>query len=369
MEDEMKNMENLPVVDDDPCYLLTGNSNPMSRIRSQICAVAETSSMAVVIEGETGTGKGHLARVIHLKSKSSGEFVHVDCANLNDELFASEMFGHARGAFTGAHCRTDGMLLAASNGTLFLDEISCMSKNLQSRLLVMLDGSGVRRLGETVAVNPSFRLIVSSREPLLRLKEDGMLRSDLFFRLNHFCIQMPNLRDRKEDIPLLMNKFLADWKTSLKAYSPVEGFTDEAMDLAMEYEWPGNVRELKYAVETAAFQARMNTCKHIDDGDLAARLVMSGARMILAGIVKPLKQTDRQRLEEAPPAASLEPGPTLAEAEEKYILDALSRNGGRIAETARELGISDRNLRRKIKELKLKYEVENWRDILKRRQG
>lgn len=228
---------------------LVSRSASMRRI-FEILPQASASESTVLIEGETGTGKELLARAVHsLSPRRNGPFVAVNCGALPDTLLESELFGHVRGAFTGADRDRPGRLAAAQSGTLFLDEVGEVSPALQVRLLRVLQERTYEPLGSNTSVEADIRIIAATNKPLRRLVDEGLFREDLYYRINVVRLELPPLRNRKEDIPLLVEHFIARFnRLQDKA---VAGVSSEAMALLMAHNYPGNIRELENVIEYA----------------------------------------------------------------------------------------------------------------------
>jgi DNA-binding NtrC family response regulator len=232
---------------------LMGPSDAVARLISDVNHVAK-SEFTVVIQGETGSGKELVARFIHRSSRrSEGPFVAVDCGAIPETLLESELFGHERGAFTGAIQQKAGKFEAAKGGTLLLDEISNMSLGSQAKLLRGIQERKIYRVGGTKPTELNVRLLVASNLDLEALVASDSFRRDLFYRLNEFSIKIPPLRKRREDIPYLAKRFLED--TSAELGKCVDGFTESAMESLLSYDWPGNVRELRSAIRRAVLLA------------------------------------------------------------------------------------------------------------------
>jgi DNA-binding NtrC family response regulator len=226
----------------------------MQRVRAMIEKVAETDA-TVLIRGESGTGKELVAREIHERNsaRKNGAFVAVNCAALPSELIESELFGHEKGAFTGAAARRQGKFEQADGGTLFLDEIGDMSANVQAKLLRALEERCIERLGSNDSIPVDVRIISATHRPLEQDIGAGTFRADLFYRLRVVTIEIPPLRDRREDIPVLAERFV---RAGAERYSlPVRPLAQSTLKRLVEYNWPGNVRELKNAVERAVIVA------------------------------------------------------------------------------------------------------------------
>jgi DNA-binding NtrC family response regulator len=240
-----------------------GPSDEVVRINSEVNRVAE-SDFTVVIIGETGSGKELIARAIHEASpRSKAPFIPVDCGAIPETLLESELFGHERGAFTGAEVQKPGKFELAQGGTLFLDEISNMPLGSQAKLLRVIQEKKVYRVGGTKPISVNVRLLVASNQDLHVLTESDSFRRDLFYRLNEFSIGVPPLRERKEDIPYLAKRFLDLANIELK--KNVKGFSESALNVMFNYPWPGNVRQLRSTIRRAALLAdELITEKHLD---------------------------------------------------------------------------------------------------------
>jgi len=230
-----------------------GPSDVVARLVSELNRVAE-SDFTVIIIGETGSGKEVVARAIHeTSSRSKGPFIPVDCGAIPETLLESELFGHERGAFTGAEVQKAGKFEIAQGGTLFLDEISNMPLGSQAKLLRVLQEKKVYRVGGTKPIQVDVRLLVASNQDLHELALSGSFRRDLFYRLNEFTITIPPLRERKEDIPYLAKRFLDNANHELS--KQVKGFSETALNTLFAYNWPGNVRQLRSIIRRAALLA------------------------------------------------------------------------------------------------------------------
>ncbi len=228
---------------------IIGASEPMQTVFKMIERIAETDSTAL-IRGESGTGKELVVKAIHFNSRRKGRpFVPVNCSALPENLLESELFGHRKGAFTGALSDKKGLFEEAEGGTIFLDEIGSMSATLQSRLLRVLQEKEVRRVGDNVPVYVDVRVVAATNEPLEDRIKDGSFREDLYYRLNVIPLTLPSLRDRRDDIPLLVGHFLKD-KIHPRSGNQFQ-VTKIAVDTLGEHDWPGNVRELENVVERA----------------------------------------------------------------------------------------------------------------------
>jgi transcriptional regulator with GAF, ATPase, and Fis domain len=229
---------------------VVGAAAPMLEVYQKVARVAPTRS-TILVQGETGTGKELIARAIHAASRRRDRpFVTVDCGALAETLLESELFGHVKGSFTGAIADKRGFFEAAEGGTCFLDEIGEVSPCMQAKLLRVLQEHEVRRVGGTDTVTVDVRVIAATNRDLAGLVADGRFREDLFYRLSVVTISLPPLRERREDIPLLAQHFLASYAAANER--PLDGIAPAAMRLLVGYDWPGNVRELEHAIEHAA---------------------------------------------------------------------------------------------------------------------
>jgi two-component system, NtrC family, response regulator AtoC len=315
---------------------IIGESPALREVLDTIRQVAP-SSANVLIEGESGTGKELAAQAIHnLSRRNKAKFVTVHCAALSPQLLESELFGHERGAFTGAHERRIGRFEQANGGTIFLDEIGEIDASTQVKLLrVMSEERAFERVGGNQTLRADVRLIAATNKNLEKLVAEGKFRDDLYFRLNVVHITMPPLRDRKEDIPLLIRSFLRHFcKVNEK---PLLELTADAMNALLTYNWPGNVRELRTAIEHGVVMARGSkmTLRDLPPNVRAA----TGAE--LPGGITPAKAFGEK-------SSALD----LHETEKRLIMQALATTNGNITKAAQKLGISRRTLHRKINEMK-----------------
>src|SRR5919204_4165864 len=224
-------------------------SPEMEAVKKMILKVARSNS-TVLIRGESGTGKELIARAIHNQSpRSSDMFQAVNCAAINENLLESELFGHERGSFTGAHADKKGLFEVADRGTLFLDEIAELDVSMQAKLLRALQERRIRRVGATYEIPVDVRVVAATNRDLRAMVADGRFRDDLYYRINVLSIDVPPLRERREDIPILINYFLKKHTRNTKRL--VRGLTPETKRLMMDYSWPGNVRQLESAIERA----------------------------------------------------------------------------------------------------------------------
>ncbi len=314
--------------------LLVGKSPAMQEVYKKIGAVAPTDA-SVLIEGESGTGKELVARAIHHASdRKNGRFVAVACGALPETLLESELFGHVRGAFTGAVSDRPGKFQKADGGTLFLDEVGAMSLSAQVRLLRFLQEHEFERIGSTETLTVDTRVIAASNEPLLSKVEAGEFREDLYYRLNVVQMELPVLRERKEDIALLVGYFLSQASPGERAVSTA------AMDALKAYDWPGNVRELRNAVEHASALSRSGPI-------LPAHLPEHVVEASGAGISDRVGHLAREALGEAG-AYEKAHEELMALWEKPLLRHALAIHGGNQVATAAFLGISRSTLRKKI---------------------
>lgn len=295
-----------------------GKSDASKRIL-ELASVAAENESVVLLQGETGTGKGVLARWIHEHSIRRDEpFVEVNCSGLKGELLASDLFGHAKGAFTSAVQDRQGLVEVADQGTLFLDEIGDMDLPVQAQLLKVIEEKTYRRLGEVKVRRSNFRLICATNKDLSKEAEEGRFRQDLYFRIYIFPITVPPLRESKEDLPGFVRYFLQ------LMHAPRPDMSQEVMDLLVDYQWPGNVRELRNVLERAVLLARENPLAREHFNCL----------QVQAGIQGPGSG-----------------GAGLESLELEYIKKILASSGGDASRAAKTLGISRATLYRKLKKI------------------
>jgi two-component system response regulator HydG len=274
---------------------IVGTSPVMLRTLELVRQVAP-STATVLIQGESGTGKELIADAIHHGSpRREQAFVKVNCAALPEHLLESELFGHERGAFTGAVARKEGRFELADGGTLFMDEIGDISVAMQAKLLRVLQSGEFERVGGTRTLKVDVRLVAATNTDLAALVREKRFREDLYYRLNVITIHLPTLRDRREDVPLLAHHFLRRY--AAKNAKPLGGFTEEAMDLLQTYAWPGNVRELENAIERAVVLTRSDLITPVD---LPETLVRSdqAARHLVISIGTPLEEVEDRLIDE-----------------------------------------------------------------------
>jgi len=305
---------------------IIGRSQAMVKLLETVAQVAP-SEATVLITGESGTGKEMIAGAIHFNSpRKDGPFVKINCAAITESLLESELFGHEKGAFTGAHRRKEGRFRQAHGGSLFLDEISEMSLSMQVKLLRVLQEREISRVGGEEVIKVDVRLVAATNKDLLREMGAGGFREDLYYRLNVLTLNLPPLKERREDIPLLAQHFLEIF--SEKNRKQIKGFTPQAMDQMLKHDWPGNVRELMNAVER---------------GVVLSRSEYLGEREM------PLILTDASMGKEAFSQHAIPAELPLDEVEKATILKTLESTGGNKSEAARKLGITRRTLHKKLK--------------------
>jgi transcriptional regulator with GAF, ATPase, and Fis domain len=305
---------------------IIGESNAMKEIYRQLEKVIDTRA-TVSIEGETGTGKEVIASAIHYQGKRRDKlFVAQNCAALPESLLESELFGHKKGAFTGADHDKKGLFEIADQGTLFLDEISEMPISLQAKLLRVLQEGEIRPVGAVQSKQIDVRILCASNKPLEKEVEKGTFRQDLFYRLRVFPLRLPPLRERRDDVPLLADHFLR--KYTVEMNKPVAGITPEALDQLQSYNWPGNIRELENEVQRCVIQCE-------PEGFITPELLAPAVRKVegLLGRVAPKKGTLKDMMEEI----------------ERWLLtEALREHGGNKTKTAESLGITREGLHKKL---------------------
>jgi DNA-binding NtrC family response regulator len=325
---------------------IVGNHPAIQKIIQLISQVAGTKA-TVLIQGESGTGKEIVARAIHYQSdRASKPFVVINCAAIPSNLLESELFGHEKGAFTGAIKTKKGRLELADQGTLFLDEIGEMPKELQVKILRVLEEQKFQRVGGTQDVEVDNRVIAATNKDLKQAVEAGAFRDDLFYRLNVITISIPPLRERKEDIPLLVDYFLEKHRKMFK--SRAVGVNDEALKLLAEYPWPGNVRELENTLVRAMILCGADL---IQPGDLPEGM---GREEIKEELKPPV---DREELKQMKKIAQQK---AKEEIEKRFIIEALKQGGGNVMRSAEMVGMD----RRQFQNLLRKYGISR-KDFLK----
>ncbi len=313
---------------------IIGKSKPMQDLFDLIRRAAN-SRCTVVIQGESGTGKELVAKAIHYNSpRKHKKIVCVNAATLQDTLLESQLFGHVKGAFTGAYKTQKGFFETADGGTLFLDEIAEISPNIQAKLLRVLQEHEIVPVGSTTPVKVDVRLLVATNKDLKTVMEDGKFREDLYYRLNVLTVTIPPLRDRVEDIPLLAMHFLQ--KYAEESGKDIHGFTPMAMEMLCSYPWPGNVRELENVIEAAISLETSDkiTTRYLNyDGRLSS--LPKGVKFVEDNRILPYADAKKRF-------------------EREYILTALERCSGNVSLAARQTGIIRTNLYKKLKKLDIK---------------
>ena len=316
---------------------LIGTSSPMLALFQLIETIAPTSS-TVLITGESGTGKELVARAIHVNSpRRERPFVALNCGALSETLLDSELFGHMRGAFTGADSNKKGLIEVAEKGTIFLDEIGEMSPVVQVKLLRVLQERKFRRLGGTEEIGADIRILAATNRDLSKMVADGGFREDLFYRINVIPLRLPSLRERIDDIPLLAEHFVARFAEQMS--KPITGISGAALTRLKAYAWPGNIRELENAMERAVALEKTPT---ILAESLPEQMVERGADPPAAGAP------------EAFPDAGFDLERHVQDIEREYIAEALRRAGGVKVKAAELLGMSFRSFRYYTKKYNLK---------------
>ncbi len=304
-----------------PFERMVGKDEKMLKLFDLISTIAESDG-AVLIQGESGTGKELVARAIHnLSPRKQHPFVVVNCAAIPATLLESEVFGHSKGAFTGADHTTVGKFELAHKGTIFLDDVDTLDFTMQGKLLRVIQEKEFERLGNPKIINVDARFVAASNKNLATLLAQGHFREDLFYRLNVFPVTLPPLRDRKGDIPLLLNHFLR--LHSRKTGKEIQVFSEEALNALMAYDWPGNVRELENLVERFATITRNRVIDFHDNASPG----------LVFGTLKPMNLKD-----------------AVNEFERKYVSDIIESVGGSRKQAAKILGIHRNTLLGKIKD-------------------
>jgi two-component system, NtrC family, response regulator PilR len=318
---------------------IIGTSSPMMAVFQLVETIAPTSS-TVLITGESGTGKELVARAIHVNSpRRDRPFVAVNCGALSETLLDSELFGHMRGAFTGADSNKKGLIEVAEKGTIFLDEIGEMSPAVQVKLLRVLQERKFRRLGGTEEIDADIRILAATNRDLSKMVADGTFREDLFYRINVIPLRLPSLRERLEDVPLLAEHFVARFAEQMG--KPITGISGAALARLKLYGWPGNIRELENAMERAVALEQSPT------------ILTESLPEQLAGAAK---ETEPQPTAspDAFPDAGFDLERHVQDIEREYIAEALRRAGGVKVKAAELLGMSFRSFRYYTKKYNLK---------------
>jgi DNA-binding NtrC family response regulator len=304
-----------------PIAAIIGSHPDMVELFKLVSRVAGTKSSVMII-GESGTGKELIARTIHEASpRRDRPFVAVNCTSLSETLLESELFGHVKGAFTGAIERRPGLFLEADRGTVFLDEVGDMSHSMQAKLLRVLQEEEVKPVGGTETIPVDVRVVAATHQDLDALVRAGRFRLDLYYRLHVVMLRVPPLRDRRDDVPILAEHFLREY--GLLAQRPLQGFSTKAMRALMNYPWPGNVRELENVVERAVALAPGSM---VEEADLPDKVVRHAGTQ----------------------AASAGGQTTLDDMIRRHVLSILDQVGGNKAEAARVLGVPRRTLYRML---------------------
>ena len=322
---------------------IVGRSKATEQILMKIRKVADSAASTVLIQGESGTGKDVVAKAIHYaSSRADKPFMNITCTALTESLLESEMFGHERGAFTDAKNLKKGLLEVANGGTVFLDEIGDMGAQLQSKVLRFLEDKTFKRVGGSVDIHVDVRVIAATNRDLEKMARAGSFREDLFYRLNVVPIDLPPLRERKEDIPDLVDHFLEHFNRDFKKHTL--RVTDEAMACLMRHDWPGNVRELRNVIERVMI---LEDREEVDVTDLPEELVQR------AGPVEDEDVAGDPSAAGAANAAALiqlpEAGISLRDVQFELVRQALERTGGNQTKAAQLLRITRDALRYKMK--------------------
>ncbi len=315
---------------------IVGSSREIQKVLDMISRVA-FSSATVLITGESGTGKELVARAIHFTgNRKDRKFVAINCATLSESLLESELFGHIKGAFTGAIKDKKGLFEEADGGALFMDEIGDIPKSIQAKLLRVLQEGEFISLGDTVTKKVDVRIIAATNQDLMQRVQEKEFREDLYYRLNVINIKMPPLRERKEDIPLLLNHFIE--KYNKKENRHIKGISPEVEKEFYQYHWPGNVRELENVIERAITLTNEDI---ISENVVLPRVKKEGSLEAQEGdlLSQPYKEARRHALD----AFNV-----------KYIINILNKNGGNVTNAAKESGIERQYLQRMLKRYNVK---------------
>ena len=317
---------------------IVGSSPQMQGVYRLVAKCAPTSS-TILLTGESGTGKELIAHAIHYNSlRKDKPFVPVDCNSLSENLLESEMFGHVKGSFTGAVANKRGMFELADNGTLFLDEIGNISLSTQAKLLRVIQEREFKAVGDTRTQSANFRLITATNKDLKAMVADGTFREDLFYRINIFPIQVPPLRERKDDIPALAFHFLRVFSDELG--KKVEEFSEGAMSVLVNYGWPGNVRELENTIHRAVILATDKVIRQ-------AHLVNIVDMVVQSDFEVPRTSDELKRIKKETREKSVEG------IEKLFVLEALKRNAWNVTKSAEETGMQRANFQALMK----KYQI------------
>jgi two-component system response regulator AtoC len=307
---------------------IVGTSAPLSAVKAMLQKVASSPASTVLLTGESGTGKDLAAKVLHYNSsRASKSFMNITCSALPEALLESELFGHERGAFTGADRQKRGLFEMADGGTVFLDEIGEMVPALQAKLLRFLEEKTFKRVGGSADIRVDVRVISATNRNLQEEVRQGKFREDLFYRLNVLPIALPPLRDRPDDIPRLVTFYIDAYNAEFR--KRIRGVTADAMQQLQRYSWPGNVRELRNTVERAMLLAEGDTLTAAD----------------LAGTAGPVRLSDKVEL----PAAGID----LEQLERSLLVQALERTGWNQTRAATLLGLNRDQIRYRIEKFQL----------------
>jgi len=310
---------------------IIGQSDEMERVKKMICKVAGSSS-TVLIRGDSGVGKERVARAIHKASPRANEvFQAVNCAAINENLIESELFGHEKGSFTGAHAQKKGQFEIADQGTLFLDEIGDLNISMQAKILRALQEKEVMRVGGTRPIKVDVRVIAATNRDLEAMAREGRFREDLYYRLNIIPIVIPPLRNRRDDIPALVDFFIA--KHSVGSHREIRGLTASARNLIMSYSWPGNVRQLESAIERAILLCEGT---EIDAEDLPVEIRQEGTSAAAFNFKLPPE------------------GISFEDVERSLITQAMEQTNWNITRAAKLLGLSFRTLQYRLEKFGIK---------------
>jgi DNA-binding NtrC family response regulator len=313
---------------------IIGTSPPMQAVYRLVANCAPTNS-TILLTGESGTGKELIARAIHFNSlRKDKPFVAVDCNSLSENLLESEMFGHVKGAFTGALANKKGMFEVADNGTLFLDEIGNVSLSTQAKLLRVIQEREFKAVGDTRSKSANFRLIIATNKDLKTMVAEGTFREDLFYRINIFPIHVPPLRDRRDDIPALAFHFLNIFSKDVG--KKVTEFSEGAMSLLVNYEWPGNVRELENTVQRAVILTTDNVIREAHLMSIIETLPPDDPGVPRTGDeLKRIKKVAREK--------------SVESIEKQFILASLKRNAWNVTKSAEDTGMQRANFQALMK--------------------
>lgn len=310
---------------------IIGESEPIKRLKEMIRRLAPLDT-TVLITGESGTGKELVADVVHsLSGRAAKPFVKINCAAIPESLLESELCGHEKGAFTGALTQRQGRFEQANGGTILMDEIGEMPFGLQAKLLRLVEQKQFERLGGKNSITVDVRIIAATNQELTSLIKDKLFREDLYYRLNVGSVHLPPLRERKDDLPLLVQHFIQ--KINTKIGTCITGISREGMELLFDHDWPGNIRELCNFLERVSI--------------LAAGKVLTGEEVRAAFMKTSASNNGNSESSATREAISL--GETLEEVEKNLIVEALRRSGGKQCDAARTLGLNPKNLWKKIR--------------------